>query len=175
LACAVAGITADANILVNYARLTAQQHLKQFQEPMPCEILVQRVCNKKQGYTQYGGLRPFGVSFLFAGWDQHYGYQLYESDPSGNYGGWKAAAIGENHDAAKGILKTDYKEGMDVKAALELAIKVISKTMDSTTLSPEKVEVMVFSRAAETGKCSLTMLPKSQLAELVKTVPPSKD
>ena len=29
------------------------------------------------------GLRPFGVSFLWAGWDKHYGFQLYQSDPSG--------------------------------------------------------------------------------------------
>jgi 20S proteasome subunit alpha 3 len=37
---------------------------------------VQRTCNFKQAYTQYGGLRPFGVSFLFAGWDEHFGYQV---------------------------------------------------------------------------------------------------
>lgn len=36
------------------------------------------VCNYKQAYTQYGGLRPFGVAFLFAGWDKHYGFQLYQ-------------------------------------------------------------------------------------------------
>jgi len=30
------------------------------------------------------------------GWDKHYGYQLYQSDPSGNYGGWKATCIGNN-------------------------------------------------------------------------------
>lgn len=30
------------------------------------------------------------------GWDNHYGYQLYQSDPSGNYGGWKATCIGMN-------------------------------------------------------------------------------
>jgi hypothetical protein len=47
-----------------------------------------------QGYTQFGGLRPFGVSFLFAGWDAVHGFQLYQSDPSGNYGGWKATSIG---------------------------------------------------------------------------------
>ena len=49
-----------------------------------------------QGYTQYGGLRPFGVSLLYAGWDAQNKYQLYQSDPSGNYGGWKATAIGAN-------------------------------------------------------------------------------
>lgn len=47
-----------------------------------------------QGYTQFGGQRPFGVSLLYGGWDEHYGFQLYQSDPSGNYGGWKAVAIG---------------------------------------------------------------------------------
>jgi len=42
------------------------------------------------------GKRPFGVSLLYMGWDQHYGFQLYQSDPSGNYGGWKATCIGNN-------------------------------------------------------------------------------
>lgn len=42
------------------------------------------------------GKRPFGVSLLYVGWDKHYGFQLYQSDPSGNYGGWKATCIGNN-------------------------------------------------------------------------------
>jgi len=33
---------------------------------------------------------------LYVGWDKHYGFQLYQSDPSGNYGGWKATCIGNN-------------------------------------------------------------------------------
>ena len=45
------------------------------------------------------GLRPFGVSILYMGWDPHFGFQLYQSDPSGNYGGWKATCIGSNHQA----------------------------------------------------------------------------
>ena len=32
------------------------------------EQLVRAVCDNKQGYTQFGGLRPFGVSMLYAGW-----------------------------------------------------------------------------------------------------------
>ncbi|KAE9456523.1 hypothetical protein C3L33_11541, partial [Rhododendron williamsianum] len=93
VACAVAGIMSDANILINTARVQAQRYTFSYQEPMPVEQLVQSLCDTKQGYTQFGGLRPFGVSFLFAGWDKNYGFQLYTSDPSGNYGGWKAAAI----------------------------------------------------------------------------------
>jgi 20S proteasome subunit alpha 3 len=61
---------------------------------MPVEQVVKSVCNYKQAYTQYGGLRPFGTAFLFAGWDVNFGFQLYQTDPSGNYSGWKATVIG---------------------------------------------------------------------------------
>jgi len=140
IACAVAGITSDANILINYARLAAQRYTLEFQEPIPVEQLLQNVSDLKQGYTQFGGQRPFGVSFLFSGYDRHFGFQLYQSDPSGNYGGWKATAIGANNQAASSILKTDYKPDITLKDAIQLAIKILSKTMDSTTLSAEKLE-----------------------------------
>jgi len=149
LACAVAGITADANILINYARLAAQRYFYSYQESIPIEQLLRQVCDLKQSYTQFGGLRPFGVSFLFAGWDEHYGFQLYQSDPSGNYGGWKATAIGSNNQAAQSILKTDYKVGeTSMKDALLLAVKVLSKTMDTTSPTPDKMEIATVTRNA---------------------------
>lgn len=93
----------------------------------------------KQAYTQYGGKRPFGVSILYMGWDKYYGYQLYQSDPSGNYGGWKATCIGNNSAAAVSSLKQEYKEGeTTLKDAMALAIKVLSKTLDMNKLSAEK-------------------------------------
>lgn len=61
---------------------------------------------------------------MFAGWDEHHGFQLYHSDPSGNYGGWKATAIGSNNQAAKSFLKGEYADEMTVPGALELAVKV---------------------------------------------------
>ncbi|KAG5439625.1 hypothetical protein PCK2_000759 [Pneumocystis canis] len=135
--CAVAGITADANILVNYIRNFAQKYFLTYDEHIPCEHLVKSLCNIKQGYTQYGGLRPFGVSFICAGYDPIHGFQLYQSNPSGNYGGWKATCIGANNASAQSLLKQDYKE-TNLKEACSLAIKVLSKTVDSTTLSNEK-------------------------------------
>jgi len=84
------------------------------------------------------GLRPFGVSFIYAGYDDKFGFQLYHSDPSGNYSGWKANCIGANSPNAHSILKQEYKEDMTLKEAKSLAVKVLSKTMDSTTLGGEK-------------------------------------
>lgn len=136
--CAVAGMTADANILINYARQAAQRYLLTYNEDIPCEQLVRRLCDLKQGYTQHGGLRPFGVSFIYAGWDPQRQFQLYQSNPSGNYGGWKATSVGANNASAQSLLKQDYKEECDLKEACGMAVKVLSKTMDSTKLSSEK-------------------------------------
>ena len=131
-------MTADANSLVNYARNQAQTYLRSYDDEMPIEQLTQRLCDLKQGYTQYGGLRPFGVSILYAGYDAHHQFQLYHSDPSGNYSGWKATCVGNNNGTATSLLKQDYKEDTTLADATGLALKVLSKTMDSTSLDSEK-------------------------------------
>ena len=67
---------------------------------------------------------PTHSDVLCPGRDDDSGFQLYHSDPSGNYGGWKATAIGQNHQAAQNILKTDYKEEVTLEEAVQLVIKV---------------------------------------------------
>lgn len=39
------------------------------------------------------------------------------------------------------MLKQDYKDDMTREQAVQLALKVLSKTMDSTSLSAEKLEL----------------------------------
>ena len=55
------GLTSDANLLIQQARVSAQRYLYQYQEPIPVEQLVRSICDYKQAYTQYGGQfrRPF--------------------------------------------------------------------------------------------------------------------
>lgn len=59
VACAVAGITADANILINHCRLAAQRYLFAYGEPIPVEQLVRAVCDTKQvtGCLDFSGQR----------------------------------------------------------------------------------------------------------------------
>ena len=170
VAVAVAGLTADANILINKARLNAQQYLFTYQESMPVEQLVRRLCDVKQGYTQFGGMRPFGVSFLYAGWDEEAGFQLYHSDPSGNYAGWKAHAIGANNQQAQNILNQDWKEDFSFRDAMKLALKVLGKTMDSTSLTSDKVEMSVVKRDEETGETLFSYVTEEELDPLTEEV-----
>jgi 20S proteasome subunit alpha 3 len=181
-ACNVAGLTADANILIDQARLRAGRYQYQYQEPIPIEQLVEYVCNYKQYFTQRGGLRPFGVAFLFAGYDEHNGFQLYQSDPSGNYSGWKATVIGSNNQAGKTILKSDYQkpaEGQmetddenipDVRGALRLAVKVLNKTMDgSGAAAAEKMELFTMT-LDENRQVVHHILTKTEAQEVIDAV-----
>jgi len=167
MACSVAGITSDANVLTNELRLIGQRYFYQYEETMPCEQLVSFVCDIKQAYTQYGGKRPFGVSILYMGWDKELGYQLYQSDPSGNYSGWKATCIGNNSSAAVSQLKQEYKEGeMSLNDALDLSVKVLSKTLDMTKLTPDKIELSTLQRKGD--KTEIRILPANEVEELIK-------
>merc|ERR1712007_185237 len=165
-ACTVAGLTSDANLLTQELRLIGQRYYYSKQQLMPVEQLVSQLCDIKQAYTQYGGKRPFGVSLLYAGWDHQYGFQLYQSDPSGNYGGWKGTCIGNNSAAAISMLKQEYKEGeTDLNGALALAIRVMSKTMDATKLSPDKLELATLTR--RDGKTVIKVLPLPEVQALI--------
>nr|ODN90503.1 20S proteasome subunit alpha 3 [Cryptococcus depauperatus CBS 7841]ODO03814.1 20S proteasome subunit alpha 3 [Cryptococcus depauperatus CBS 7855] len=164
----LAGITSDANSLVNFARNSAQRHLFSYDEDIPVEMLVQRLCDMKQGYTQFGGLRPFGVALLYVGWDPLYGFQLYQSDPSGNYSGWKATCIGANHSSATSLLKQDYKDDLSLEDAKTLCLKVMSKTMDSTKLSSEKLEFATMTLDSEEKQPLAKIYRASELDELLQ-------
>ena len=155
--------------LTRKENLSPCRYLLTYQEPAPIEYIVSHLCNIKQAYTQFGGKRPFGVSFLYMGWDKHYGYQLYQSDPSGNYGGWKATCVGHNSQTAISILKQEYKIGeTQLNDALRLAIRVFSKTLDTTKLSPDKIEIAVMERNEQSNETTIRMLKDEELSVLIK-------
>jgi 20S proteasome subunit alpha 3 len=97
---------------------------------------------------------------LFAGWDKNFGFQLYQSDPSGNFSGWKATVVGQNNQAGKSLLKSDYNEAGSVEKNLKLAVKILLKTMDATAPSPEKIELSSLTRTPD-GKILHVVIPDS--------------
>lgn len=144
----VSGVVADANFLIDYGRLHCQQHLYSHKEAIYVEELVKYLCNYKHVYTQFGSSRPFGVSFMYAGYDHVRGFQLYCSDPSGNFGSWKAHSTGRNSVTAISTLKTDYKADCTLNEALVQAAKVLAKSMDTTTPNADKFEIGIITKDA---------------------------
>ena len=143
---AVSGVVADANYLVDYARLNCQQHLYSHHEPIYVEELVKFLCNECHVYTQFGSSRPFGVGLMYAGWDKVRGFQLYNSDPSGNYAAWRAHATGKGCVTAISTLKDDYKSDCNLKEALVLAAQMLAKSMDSNSPDSDKFEIGVMQK-----------------------------
>src|SRR5688500_12085366 len=122
--CATSGLVADARALVDRARVEAQLNRVTYDEAIPVDVLVKKICDYKQSYTQYGGGRPFGTALLVAGVDGS-GPHLYETDPSGALIEYKASAVGSGRPQALELLEKEYKEGMTSDAAIQLGLKAL--------------------------------------------------
>lgn len=122
-----AGLVGDARRLVGFARERAQTNRMLYDEPIHVETLVKEVAGVVQLYTQYGGMRPFGVSFIFGGCDDT-GFRIFETEPSGALAEYKAVAIGKNRNKAMEVLQKGWSEKLSQEGALTLLFKAIDAT-----------------------------------------------
>jgi len=122
IACATAGLVADARVLVDYARLAAQINRVTYAEPMSVEMLVRRICDYKQQYTQFGGVRPFGTALLVGGYDDS-GVHLFETEPSGSLTSFRAASTGGNKGPVMELFEQKYRANLDRDSAIMLALE----------------------------------------------------
>jgi proteasome alpha subunit len=120
-----AGITSDARILIEKARVLAQQHRVTYDSEPTTESIVREIADAQQQFTQYGGGRPYGVSMMFGGMSGK--PTLYTTDVTGSYLQYRANAIGENDEKIKTRLREEYREGMTAKEAIKLAIKIFKE------------------------------------------------
>ena len=123
--CVSAGISSDARVLIEKARVIAQQHRVTYDSAPTTEAVVREISDIKQQFTQYGGARPFGVSMMFAGINGD--EVLYTTDITGNYLKYNANAIGENDEAIKTLLREKYTKGLSKKKAVELALEIFKE------------------------------------------------
>ncbi len=137
IACTASGLIADARKLIDNAQLEAQKHKLTYNEPIQTKTLVKSICDLMQVYTQYGGIRPFGVSLLIIGYDDK--PYLYEAEPSGAMTGYKADAIGMHKKEVDNYLEKHYKENLSLNGAVKLGINALSKS--AGRLKPDSLEI----------------------------------
>lgn len=159
----------DYRVLVDKARKVSHTGYKRiYNEYPPTRILVQDVARVVQEATQSGGVRPYGVSLLIAGWDEGIepetgekqieaegevkkvsgktggilkgGPSLYQVDPSGSYFPWKATAIGKHATSAKTFLEKRYTEGLELEDAIHIALLTLKETIEGE-MNGETIEI----------------------------------
>ncbi len=157
------GLVADARRIVEFSREKAQENNIVYSEPINVETLTKEICALKQMYTQYGGTRPFGISFLIAGVDNT-GARLFETLPSGTLTEYTAAAVGMNRSEVMELFEKEYKDGQSKDEVAKLAIKALNLVADENEKLNEKRVDMAFIDS-ETKK--FTKIEKSQIAKYI--------
>ena len=162
----------DYRVLVDKARKVSHTGYKRiYNEYPPTRILVQDVARVVQEATQSGGVRPYGVSLLVAGWDEGVepeegqggktggilkgGPSLYQVDPSGSYYPWKATAIGKHATSAKTFLEKRYTEGLELEDAIHIALLTLKETIEGE-MNGDTIEIGMFPSLGVEDRMTLT-------------------
>jgi len=120
-----AGYIPDARSQVDNARFFSQSNKLIYDEPVDVETVAKHLADQCQQFTQYAGVRPFGVALIIGGVDENNETQLYLTDPSGTYISYDAVAIGSGSDQVTDFLEKAYNQNLSLDDASSLAIAAI--------------------------------------------------
>ncbi|KAH8521221.1 hypothetical protein H0E87_002325, partial [Populus deltoides] len=160
IGCAMSGLIADARTLVEHARVETQNHRFSYGEPMTVESTTQALCDLALRFgegDEESMSRPFGVSLLIAGHDEH-GPSLYYTDPSGTFWQCNAKAIGSGSEGADSTLQEQYNkhlylrcpnnklpsllmnQDLTLKEAEAIALSILKQVMEEK-VTPNNVDI----------------------------------
>lgn len=140
------GLVADGRVLVEDARVEAQKNRMTYGELIPSYSLAKFLADRKQMFTQYGGVRPFGTAMIVGGVNDE--PKVFQTDPSGNLSEWEVIAIGRGSEEVNKVFKDEYKKGMEKKKAIQLAVKALASG-EEEELELENIELAVVEKDKE--------------------------
>jgi len=174
---AFAGLSADARVLVDMARIECQSHKLTVEDACSVGYVTKFIANTKQRYTQSTGRRPFGISMLIGGFDPDGTPRLYQTEPSGAYYEWMANSTGRGSKPVREYLEEKYKPELVTtkEATLKLAVRALTEVAQSGAAN---IEVAVISRRlsniTQKYECDFSTLTTEEVEQLLKVVEEEK-
>jgi len=126
---AAAGYIPDARSQVDNARFFSQSNKMIYDEPVEVETIAKHLADQCQQYTQYAGVRPYGVALILGG-VVNSKPELFLTDPSGTFISYDAIAIGSGSDDVTDFLEKTYKPDLTLDEASVLAVAGIHLSSD---------------------------------------------
>lgn len=163
IASTFSGYSADGRALLQRARIEAQIERITYGEKIDPEVLSEKIGDYLQSFTQYGGVRPFGIAVLFGSVYERE-TSLYFIDPGGAIFSCLATAIGSNEAAAKETLKKGYKRNLTKKAAIKLAIDALKAAIEE-----DEIGLIAEMAVIETKDGLVQVLSQKDIDEILKT------
>ncbi len=152
---AAAGYIPDARVQVDGARFFSQGTKMTYDESVEVATVAKHLADQAHQFTQYGGVRPNGVSMIIAGVDQK-GESIYVTDPSGTYIQFAAIAIGADADEVNEFFEKYYNADIGLEEAASLAVAAINlKSEEKDAIKHIKMakitnETKLFEKVSET-------------------------
>lgn len=170
LGCAMSGLIADSRIMIDHARVEAQNHWFTFNEKMRVESVAQAVSDLALRFGESADgeeammSRPFGIALLIGGIDEN-GPQLYHCDPSGTLTRYDAKAIGSGSEGAQSELQENFHKSLSLQEAIALSLKVLKQVME------EKISASNVQVATVTVDQGYKLVPEASLVDVVAQLP----
>ena len=151
---AAAGYIPDARNQVDEVRFFSQSNRMVYDEPIEVETVAKHIADQCLTFTQYAGVRPYGVALIIAGADLD-SPALYLTDPSGAYLSYDAVAIGAGTEQVTEFLEKHYKKDMPLEDVAALAVAAIYLASDTKEgikhikMSQVKLATRLFEQVSE--------------------------
>jgi proteasome alpha subunit len=160
---AAAGYIPDARVQVDNARFFSQSNKLTYDEPVEVETVAKHLADQCHQFTQYSGVRPYGVALIIGGVDKK-GGAIFVTDPSGTYVPYAAVAIGANSEEVTDFLEKNYKPEMTLQDGSALATAAIN-LKDEKKVGAKHVKMSWI----RLDKQTFEKVPESDIEKFVKT------
>ncbi|MCS7094230.1 MAG: archaeal proteasome endopeptidase complex subunit beta [Thaumarchaeota archaeon] len=158
MAMTIAGRVADAQTIIDLMRANVRHYEVTQGKPMQ----VKAAATLLSTYLFYYRFFPYQTQLLIGGYDDS-GPHIYNVDPFGGVTEEKVISTGSGSPIALGVLESEFRDGMGLDEAIELAYKAVAVAIRRDIGSGDSIEVAYVSPA--TGYVELSQPERRRLFE----------
>lgn len=144
IAMTVAGYVGDSQMLARYLRAEMQLYeLTKGKKPSvkACSTLLAHIL-----FANRMSFLPYYVQLLLAGYDES-GFHLYSLDPDGGAIEDKYVSTGSGSVIAYGVLEDRYKEDMDLKEGIKVAIRALNAALKRDLATGDGISLFTITKS----------------------------